>query len=136
MSTLTKILIVLLTISSIFLCGIVVTYVANADDYREKYYTLKTKADSLRETEASAVKAHNEKDAEMKRLEDKLTREIGSLKTEISTLQGDLKSANDETKIMTQRVSDMASVVETTAQTSSETTKLLKDTQAQLTKVD
>ncbi len=136
MSTLTKILIVLLTISSIFLCGIVVTYVANADNYREQYNTLKREADSLRETAESNVKAFNEKKAEMERLEDKLTREIGSLNTEISTLKGDLKAAKDEEKIMTQRVSDMASVVETTSQTSSETTKLLMDTQAQLTKVD
>ena len=37
MSTLTKVLIVLLTLASIFLCGIVVTYVANAADFKEKY---------------------------------------------------------------------------------------------------
>ena len=37
MSTLTKVLIVLLTLASIFLCGIVVTYVANAVDFKEKY---------------------------------------------------------------------------------------------------
>ena len=41
MSKLTKILIVLLTISSIFLCGIVVTYVANADDYRQENKSLR-----------------------------------------------------------------------------------------------
>ena len=35
MSTLTKVLIVLLTVFSIFLCGIVVTYVANADNQSE-----------------------------------------------------------------------------------------------------
>ena len=35
MSTLTKVLIVLLTVFSIFLCGIVVTYVANADNQKK-----------------------------------------------------------------------------------------------------
>jgi myosin heavy subunit len=136
LSTLTKILIVLLTVSSFFLCGIVVTYVATTENYKKQYTTLKKEADSLRETEAGAIKARNEKEAEMVRTEGRLNREIASLKTEISTLQGDLKAANNEKKILVQRVSDMASVVETSSQTTSETTQLLKDTQAQLTKVD
>jgi septal ring factor EnvC (AmiA/AmiB activator) len=133
LSTLTKILIVLLTISSIFLCGIVVTYVANADDYRKQYLDLRSERDGLKETAEGNVKAFNEKKAEMERMEDRLNNDIASLNTEISTLKGDLKAANDERKIMTQRVSDMASVVETTTKTSSETTKMMRDTQAQLT---
>ena len=42
MSTLTKVLIVLLTIASIFLCGIVVTYVASAENYKDKWQTLQS----------------------------------------------------------------------------------------------
>jgi hypothetical protein len=129
-------LIVLLTISSFFLCAIVVTYVATADNYKQQYNNLIAERDSLKETAEGNVKAFNEKKAEMERMEDRLSSEIAKLNIEISTLKGDLKAANDERKIMTQRVSDMASVVETTSQTSSETTKLLMDTQAQLTKVD
>ena len=37
MSTLTKVLIILQTVFSILLCGIVATYVANASDYKQKY---------------------------------------------------------------------------------------------------
>lgn len=135
MSTLTKILIVLLTISSFFLCGIVVTYVATADDYRDKYNNLRREADSLREKAAGAVKAHNEKDAEMTRTQNNLNSEIAKLNTDIGTLKGELKQVEALKKIEEKRVSDMASVVETTSQTSSETTKLLMDRQAELTKL-
>jgi len=133
LSTLTKILIVLVTISSIFLCGIVVTYVALADNYKDKYDEIKTERDSFKETADDKTEQLNKKIAEKDALEDKLNREIAKLNTEISTLKGDLKAANDEQKISNQRLSDMASVVETTTQTSKETTKLLMDTQAQLT---
>lgn len=51
MSTLTKILIVLLTLSSIFLCGIVVTYVANAEDYKQKNRFLMTSLSAAKENE-------------------------------------------------------------------------------------
>ncbi|MHC4643044.1 MAG: coiled-coil domain-containing protein [Planctomycetota bacterium] len=135
MSTLTKILIVVLTISSIFLCGIVVTYVANADDYRKKYNNLRRETDSLRETSESKVKAFNEIQAEKERLENKLNSEIAALNTEISTLKGQLKEANNENKIMVQRVSDMASVVETSTQTTGEQGQLLKDTLTKLNNV-
>jgi myosin heavy subunit len=133
LSTLTKILIVLVTISSIFLCGIVVTYVALADNYKDKYDKIKTERDSLKEIADSKTEQYNQKDAEKVAMENKLNSEIGKLKIEINTLKGELKVANDEKKISNQRLSDMASVVETTTQTSKETTKLLMDTQAQLT---
>lgn len=135
MSTLTKILIVLLTISSIFLCGIVVTYVANADDYRQKYTSLRAERDSLKETTADTIEKHKQKVAEKDALEAKLSGEISKLNIEISTLRGKLKEVEAQSNIWEKRVSDMASVVETTSQTSSETTKLLMDTQAQLNKL-
>ena len=135
MSTLTKILIVLLTIASIFLCGIVVTYVANADNYRDLYNTLKRDADSLRESADGNAKAFSELQAEKERLENKLNSDIAALNTQISTLKGQLKDAENENKILVQRVSDMASVVETSTQTAGEQGQLLKDTLAKLNNV-
>ena len=133
MSTLTKILIVLLTISSFFLCAIVVTYVATADNYKDKYTAIRTERDSFKETAAAKTEQYNQKEAEKDALENKLNSEISKLNTEIGTLKGELKDAEDQKTTWTQRVSDMASVVETTSQTSSETTKLLMDRQAELT---
>lgn len=61
MSTLTKVLIVLLTVFSIFLCGIVVTYVANAenqrkvaDDYKRKVQSAQAKQTAAEEDLATA----------------------------------------------------------------------------------
>jgi len=121
------------TISSIFLCGIVVTYVALADNYKDKHDIIETERDSLIESEKSLKEQRNAMEVKKDALEKKLNSEISNLKIEINTLKGDLKAANDEQKISNQRLSDMASVVETTTQTSKETTKLLMDTQAQLT---
>lgn len=136
MSTLTKILIVLLTISSIFLCGIVVTYVANADNYRDQYNTLKGEADGLRETEAGAVKARNEKEAEMARLEDKLNSQIASLEVDLGKLQTQLKNTERRKDELLDRVSSLSSAAETYSQTAGEHVQLLKDARDELKKVD
>ena len=125
----------LLTISSIFLCGIVVTYVATADDYRDKYNAIRTERDSLKKTTADKIEQYNQKATEKDALENNLNSEIAKLNTDISTLQGKLKQVEALKKIEEKRASDMASVVETTSQTSSETTKLLMDTQADLNKL-
>lgn len=135
MSTLTKILIVLLTISSIFLCGIVVTYVATADNYRKQYTDLRSERDNLRESKKSLTEQLNAKVTEKDTLENKLNSEIAKLNTDIGLLESDLKEVEALKKIEEKRSSDMASVVETTSQTSSETTKLLIDTQADLNKL-
>ena len=46
MSTLTKILIVLLTVSSVFLCGVMVVYVATTNNYKQKYKDLRAERDA------------------------------------------------------------------------------------------
>ena len=136
MSTLTKILIVLLTISSIFLCGIVVTYVANADNYRDQYNTLKGEADGLRETEAGAVKARNEKEAEMARLEDELSSQIAALKIEVDELKTQLKDVERRNNQLLNEVASYASASKTYSQTAKEMTQLLKDAQDAFKKAD
>ena len=124
-----------MTISSIFLCGIVVTYVALADNYKEQYNDMKTDRDSFKETAESKTEQYNQKDAEKVAIENKLNSEIAKLNTEIGTLKGQLKDFEDQRKNWLQRVSDMASVVETTTQTSKETTKLMMDKEAELNKL-
>lgn len=127
LSTLTKILIVLLTISSIFLCGIVVTYVANADNYRDLYNTLKRETDSLRETSEGNVKAFNEKNAEMERMQQKLNSEIATLNTEISTLKGQLADAERVNASLILKTDRFAADVENFTKTNENLTSLLND---------
>ncbi len=86
MSTLTKVLIVLLTLSSIFLCGIVVTYVANAEDYRTKYLDEKRVKDAKVDSEIQAQKELNDKKNAMIDQEKELGDKIASLEIQVGKL--------------------------------------------------
>jgi chromosome segregation ATPase len=94
LSTLTKVLIVLLTISSIFLCGIVVTYVANAENYRGKYIDERTKYQAAVRNEESAKKQLNLAIEEAGRREQKLKDDNNALNIQI----GQLTTERDEAK--------------------------------------
>ncbi|MBA7626315.1 hypothetical protein ES703_33761 [subsurface metagenome] len=135
MSTLTKILIVLLTLSSIFLCGIVVTYVANADNYRQKYNDIRTDKDSLSQKVKNLTKQVNEKIEQKRLLEDKLSSEIASLKVEIGKLQADLDNAEREKAVLLQKVNNWTSIVQDFRETNDDQGRLLEETLDQLKKV-
>lgn len=135
MSTLTKILIVLLTLSSIFLCGIVVTYVANADNYRQKYNNLRADKDSLSKKVKNLTKQVNEKIEQKRLLEDKLSSEIASLKAEIGKLQADLDNAEREKAVLLQKVNNWTSIVQDFRETNDDQGRLLEETLDQLKKV-
>ncbi|GAF97946.1 unnamed protein product, partial [marine sediment metagenome] len=94
LSTLTKVLIVLLTISSIFLCGIVVTYVANADNYRQMYNKLRVQHKAAVENEENAKKQLNLAIEEAGRREQKLKDDINALNIQV----GQLTTERDEAK--------------------------------------
>ena len=128
MSTLTKILIVLLTLSSIFICGIVVIYVANADHYRELYNTQRATKDSLQESVNDLKKRLNAKDAEKNDLEDNLGNQITSLKIELDELKGQLQGSEREKAALLQRVDRFAADVETFTKTNADNRTLLEDT--------
>ncbi len=125
-----------MTISSIFLCGIVVTYVALADNYKDKHDIIETERDGLIEKNKSLTEQRNAMETAKNDKENELNNEIDKLNTEISTLKAELKVVEAQKKHEEKRSSDMASVVETTTQTSKETIKALMDTQAQLTKLE
>ncbi|MEJ2702657.1 MAG: hypothetical protein P8Z79_09480 [Sedimentisphaerales bacterium] len=93
MSTLTKVLIVLLTLSSIFLCGIVVTYVASAVDYREKLESQQSRYQAAERRADSADKNYNVLKDETVKVKLDLNNKIASLQERINGLQADLKKA-------------------------------------------
>ncbi|MHC4456403.1 MAG: hypothetical protein ACYS0I_04785 [Planctomycetota bacterium] len=135
MSTLTKILIILLTISSIFLCGIVVTYVANADNYRKLNESLRTQLDAAVEKRKSAEKQLDERRGKFQQQETQLTNEVAALKTQIKELQAKLNDSERQNAALLQKVDNMASVVETTTQTAKQQTQLFENAQQELKKV-
>jgi cell shape-determining protein MreC len=128
LSPLTKILIVLLTLSSIFLCGIVVTYVANTDDYKRQYNDLRADRDSLSRKAKDLTKQVNEKIDQKKQLEDRLNKEIASLKAEMSRLQGELSAAEREKSVLLQKVNNWASITKDFSETTDKQGRLLKNT--------
>ncbi|MBA7681112.1 hypothetical protein ES703_89441 [subsurface metagenome] len=135
MSTLTKILIVLLTLSSIFLCGIVVTYVGNADNYRQKYKGINQQRDALKENVKSLTKQLNEKTDKSQQRQDRLNSEIVSLKAEIKQLQGDLRNVKVEKAALLQKVNSWTSIVKDFRETNEDQGRLLEEKLNELNKV-
>jgi len=132
LSTLTKILIVLLTLSSIFLCGIVVTYVANAEDYKQKNRFLMTSLSAAKENERGAKNQLEERRNEYQRLETKLNNQIAALNVKIRKVENDLTNAEREKARLLQEVTGWAGMVETANQTAAQQTRLFENAQNEL----
>lgn len=125
MSNLTKILIVLLTISAIFLCGIVVTYVANADNYRQKYADLQKGRDALDQKAESLTGQLNEKVQEKDDLEKTLNSQLASMKANVDDLQTRLSSVEREKAELLGRVNSWASITKDFSETTEKQTQTL-----------
>jgi predicted nucleic acid-binding Zn-ribbon protein len=91
LSTLTKVLIVLLTLASIFLCGIVVTYVASAVDYKEKFDSQQSRYQAADRKADNAEKNFNDLKSETDKVKLDLNNQIAALQERINGLQADLK---------------------------------------------
>ncbi len=126
MSTLTKVLIVLLTIASIFLCGIVVTYVANADDYKQKYDSLYNGYQAAKKNEDNAKTQLNNTIEEKDRDAGKLGEQIASLEEEINKVKGDLANAERERDDAARKVNNWAAIVMDFSKTIENNEKLVK----------
>ncbi len=132
MSGLTKILIILLTLASIFLCGIVVTYVANAGNYRDKYTSQKAERDALDRKVGSLNKQLDEKIKQKDELEKKLNDQIAALKIQTDQLQAGLKNAEREKAKLEEKVNSWVSVVESFTATAEDKQMLLNKTLEEL----
>jgi hypothetical protein len=135
LSTLTKVLIILLTIASIFLCGIVVTYVANAVNYKQKYDGLDEEYQAAKENEENARDQFNE----LKNLTDeeklKLGNEIAALEVQVGQSETKLEEAERQKALLDQKLANFASIVEGFTKTNDQQGLLLKNTFDELNKV-
>ncbi len=134
MSTLTKILIILLTVASIFLCGIVVTYVANAENYKEKYKG-QQRALSVAEENAENLQGQlkekiDENDRQKKQLNDK----IAAHENNLTVLNGNIQTIEREKSELMLRVDNFGSYVEAFTETNTSQQNLLKGTLDELDK--
>jgi len=127
LSTLTKILIVLLTISSIFICGIVVTYVANANNYRQMYLALRAEKDSAVQNEESARKELNNFKNDADRQNRQLNSTIDSLRSQVDQSQRNLKTAEAEKDDALRRMNNWEAIVMDFSKTTDSQSQLLKN---------
>lgn len=135
MSTLTKVLIVLLTISSIFLCGIVVTYVANAEDYRQKYVDLNNRERAARENERNTREQLNKTIEQADQQKKMLNDEIALLKKDVDSLRADLTETQRQRDVALLRENNWAGIVMDFSKTTDTQRQLLEDTLAELKKI-
>jgi peptidoglycan hydrolase CwlO-like protein len=126
---------VLLTLSSIFLCGIVVTYVANADNYKGKYTDLKSERDGLDRKLKAETDEANKYIGEKQQLEDKLRGEIASLKAKIDKLDGDLGNAEREKASLLAQVESWTSITKGFYTTNDKQGTLLQNTLDELKRI-
>lgn len=140
MSTLTKILIVLLTLSSIFLCGITVTYVGTANNYKTLWsdrnrenqtlkqdkLALQQQVNNLNKT-LSDTKIQNDSDS------DKLQQEIHDKEVQIKQYQEDLVAANERLKDATTIMGDYSKTIELNNQLRDKAEQQVIDLSAQQT---
>jgi hypothetical protein len=113
LSTLTKVLIILLTVFSIFLCGIVVNYVANADHYRTESDQVRS---SLRSAEATKVAAEEdlaEQLAATEQLKADYDGQIADLRATVASLQTQINELRADNARLAQQATGFAATVET-----------------------
>jgi hypothetical protein len=129
LSTLTKVLIVLLTVFSLFLSGIVVTYVANADNYKKTASDNGQKLRAAEKVRDSAQKGEEE----AKKAADDLRKELGAKindleaqRTKLLAAVEDAKRQNDQ---LVQKITNMGDVVQTANATVKQQTSLFEDAQ-------
>jgi len=133
LSTLTKVLIVLQTVFSVFLCGIVITYVGNADSYKDKYDTANSRLGAAQRTSDQADKELSEFKALKEAEFTKAGQEIQALGDQLGALDGQVKEALRAKLQAEAEAANMASAAKASSDTAVAQTDLFKTAQAQLT---
>jgi len=136
LSTLTKVLIVLLTISSIFLCGIVVTYVANAENYRKNYLDQKREKDAAVENEKQAQKDLNKTIEDASERERKLKSDIADLESQVGKLNTKLTESERQKAALIEEAGKWKAITRDFSDTNEKQRQLLEDTLAKLKTIE
>jgi Skp family chaperone for outer membrane proteins len=125
---------VLLTLASIFLCGIVVTYVANAADFKEKYDNQQSRYQAADRRATNAEENFNKLKEETEQAQQDLNNEIASLKQQINTLNAALNTARSEADLARKLKDGLDAEVAAFRKTVEGNNKLMAEAQAELVK--
>jgi hypothetical protein len=136
LSTLTKVLIVLLTIASIFLCGIVVTYVASADNFKEKYDSLSRRYQAAEKTKEAAETQLNAKETLWDEEKLKLGGEKNALQQEVDTLKAQVAQITIEKDNALRQVSGWATITKDFSATNALQRQMMSDAIANAKKLE
>ncbi len=136
MSNLTKTLIVLLTVLAIFLCGTVVTYVANADNFKQKNAKMKAEMDASQKSEENSLKQLNDEKERKQQMEQDLNKKISAFQADNTELKNSLENAEREKAQLLQKVTTSASAVEGLTKTNEQQGALLAEKLAELKKIE
>lgn len=93
MSQITKILVVLLSLFSIFLCGAMVAFVVNTNNYKELYENQQQICKTLQAENATYGRQYDEQMKKTAELEAQLRQEIQALQDQNNQLAADLKNS-------------------------------------------
>ncbi len=134
LSLFTKILVVLLSLFSLFLCGAVATYVGSVSNYKQLYEDQKGLNDSLVSKNSSQKRLFNEKADLAKNIEAKLNDRIQLLEDEKSKLDVELKNAQRTSLESQGRINSWVGVLTSFEKTIANLEQSLNLTQQQLSK--
>jgi hypothetical protein len=123
---------VLLTLSSIFLCGIVATYVATAENWKEQYSNLKHQHDAAVAKRKNADKLLEQEQNKYRLQEEDLKSQVAALDIQIKSLNGELKAAEREKDDLLLQVTDLGTVVQASSEHASQQTRLFENAQTEL----
>ncbi len=132
MSAFTKILTVLLSLASIFLCGAVVSYVASTNNVKAKYDQLDSDYKVLQSSKNVATSRANEIQAEADNQVSKLKEKLAELEVQKNSMMVELTNAQNTAVKWQDRVNSWAGVVKSFEQTISDMEKSLSATRTML----
>ncbi len=132
MSTLTKVLIILLTVSSIFLSAVVIVYVANADNYKDMYSKQRSQMNAFEKKATNAEQNLQEQIDKNTAMEKRLGGQITELKKERDIIRDELNSSKREVARLTDKVANFAATTQDFTAVNDKQLALLKQAQDDL----
>lgn len=132
MSTLTKVLIVLQVVVALVLCGLVVTYVTTADDYKKLYEDERSSASRANQTRDEKIEEFEQFKLARDRDTNDLNKRIADLEATIAGLGNDRTALEREKAKLNETVTTMAAVVEAAELSAKQQAQLYQEAQRQL----
>ena len=134
MSPLTKILIVLLTFATVLLCAFVVSYVANAEDYKEKAGGYTQQLQQVRQRTDAANKDLENAKNQFTRRESDLQKQLTDVQNQLRETTSELNGQKAEMVRLLDEADKWTALAESFQKTQEDQGKLLKTAQEELDK--